>query len=64
MVTVTPVLMVTEKLELPVLPAESFAWTVKLADPEMGVGPESTPALDRLRPTAVRLVAPVVTVQV
>ena len=56
--------MVTEKLAVAVFPRESLAWTVKVAEPAIGVAPESTPALERLNPTAVRLVEPVVTVQV
>jgi hypothetical protein len=37
---------------------------VKLAVPATGVAPESTPPLDMLNPTAVKLLAPEVTLQV
>ena len=64
MVMLTPASIVTEKAMLAVLPAESLAWAVKLAVPATGVVPERSPVLDRLRPTAVKLVEPDVTVQV
>ena len=57
-----PASMVTERFALPVFPDESLAWTVKLAGPATGVDPERSPELDRLSPTAVRLLAPEVTV--
>jgi hypothetical protein len=37
---------------------------VKLAVPATGVAPVSTPPLDKLNPTAVKLLAPEVTLQV
>ena len=43
--------------------AESVTFTLKVALPATGVAPESIPPLDKLSPTAVRLVAPEVTVQ-
>jgi hypothetical protein len=49
---------------LAVFPAESLAWVVKLAVPATGVVPETRPELERLNPTAVRLLVPNVTVQV
>ena len=63
-VMLTPALTVTERVALPVLLAESLAWTVKLAVPATGVAPESSPELDTLSPSAVRLLDPEVTVQV
>ena len=61
---VSPVPMVTESVAVAVFDAESVTLTVKLAVPATGVAPDRTPPLDRLRPTAVRLLAPAVTVQV
>ena len=61
---VSPVPMVTENVWLAVFPYESVTLTVKLAVPAMGVLPEMTPALETLRPTAVRLLLPDVTDQV
>jgi hypothetical protein len=46
------------------LPAESFACAVKLAVPAMGMAPATTPELERLSPTAERLLAPDLTYQV
>jgi hypothetical protein len=63
-VMLSPVSMVTEKLWLAVLPTESVTFTVKLALPATGVVPETTPVLDTLSPTAVRLLATEVTVHV
>jgi hypothetical protein len=54
-------LMDTEKVAVAVVDAESVTLTVKLAVPATGVAPESTPPLDMLNPTAVRLLAPEVT---
>jgi hypothetical protein len=62
-VAVGELLMVTEKLAVAVFDAESVNWTVKLAMPAVSEEPDRTPLLDRLRPTAVRLLAPDVTVQ-
>ena len=59
-----PGLIVTEKVAVAVFEAESVNLTLKLALPAIGVAPDRTPPLDRLRPTAVRLLAPDVTVQV
>jgi hypothetical protein len=53
--------MVTEKFPVAMLPAESFTCTPKVAVPATGVVPESTPPLDKLNPTAARLLAPDVT---
>ena len=64
MVMLTPASMVTEKVVLAVFPAESLAWVVKLAVPATGVVLDRSPVLDRLSPTAVRLVLPEVTVHV
>ena len=63
MVMVRPGLIVTEKVAVAVFEAESVTLTLKLAPPAMGVAPDSTPPLDRLRPTAVKLLPPDVTVQ-
>jgi hypothetical protein len=57
-------LMVTENVTDAVFDAESVTFAVKLALPAIGVEPVNTPALERLRPTAVRLLPPDVTVQV
>ena len=64
MVMAKPGLIVTEKVAVAVFEAESVTLTLKLALPAIGVAPDRTPPLDRLRPTAVRLLAPDVTVQV
>jgi hypothetical protein len=56
--------MVTEKVTDAVFEAESVTFAVKLALPAIGVEPVNTPALERLRPTAVRVLPPDVTVQV
>jgi len=63
-VMVKPGLMVTDKVAVAVLDAESVTLTLKLALPAVGAAPDRTPALERLRPTAVRLLPPEVTVQV
>jgi hypothetical protein len=57
-------LMVTEKVTEAEFEAESVTLAVKLAPPAIGVAPDNTPALERLKPTAVRLLPPEVTVQV
>jgi hypothetical protein len=57
-------LTVTEKVTVAVFEAESVTLAAKLALPAIGVAPVKTPALERLRPTAVRLLPPDVTVQV
>ena len=63
-VIVNPALIVTENARLVVFEAESVTFAVKLAvPPALGVVPERTPLPDRLRPTALRLLAPAVTVQ-
>ena len=54
--------MVTEKVAVAVFEAESVTFTPKLALPATGEEPESTPALDRLSPTAVNWLPPDVTV--
>jgi hypothetical protein len=59
-----PGLMVTENVWLAVLPTESVTFTVKLALPATGVVPATTPPPDTLSPTALRLLAPEVTVHV
>jgi hypothetical protein len=56
--------MVTEKVTVAVFEAESVTLAAKLALPATGVAPDNTPALERLRPIAVRLLPPDVTVQV
>jgi hypothetical protein len=55
---------VSEKVTVAVFDAESVTLAVKLAPPAIGVAPDNTPALERLRPTAVRLGPPDVTVHV
>jgi hypothetical protein len=55
--------MFTEKLAVAVFDAESVTSTEKLALPAVGEEPDRTPPLDRLRPTAVRLLPLDVTVQ-
>jgi hypothetical protein len=57
-------LTVTEKVTVAVFEAESVTLAAKLALPAIGVAPVKTPALERLRPTAVRLLPPDVTVHV
>jgi hypothetical protein len=57
-------LTVTEKVTEAVFDAESVTFAVKLALPDIGVEPDNTPALERLKPTAVRLLPPDVTVHV
>jgi hypothetical protein len=57
-------LMVTEKVTDAVFEAESVTFAVKLAFPAIVVDPVNTPPLERLRPTAVKLLPPDVTVQV
>jgi hypothetical protein len=57
-------LTVTEKVTVAVFEAESVTLAAKLALPANGVAPVKTPALERLRPTAVRLLPPDVTVHV
>jgi hypothetical protein len=57
-------LTVTEKVTVAEFEAESVTLAAKLALPAIGVAPVNTPALERLRPTAVRLLPPEVTVQV
>jgi hypothetical protein len=59
-----PGLIVTEKVAVAVFDAESVTLTPKLALPAMGVVPDTTPPLERLSPTAARLLPPDVTVQV
>ena len=59
----TPALMVSENVAFAVFDAESATVAVKVALPVVGV-PESTPPLERFRFTAVKLLAPDVTVQV
>ena len=56
-------LMVTEKPAVAVFDVESVNSTVKLAVPAVGEEPDRTPLLDRLKPTAARLLPPDVTVQ-
>jgi len=58
-----PLSMFTEKPAVAVFDAESVNSTVKLAMPAVSEEPDRTPPLDRLRPTAVRLLPPDVTVQ-
>jgi hypothetical protein len=58
-----PGLMVTEKVAVVVFETESVTLTPKLALPAIGVVPDRMPPLERLRPTAVRLLAPDVTLQ-
>ena len=58
MVTVNALLTVTEKARLAVWLAESVTVLVKVAVPRVGDAPETTPPLDRLSPTAARLVVP------
>jgi hypothetical protein len=60
----TPALIVTLIVAVAELLAESTTLAVKVAVPATGVAPDNTPALDRLNPTAVKLLAPEVTVQV
>lgn len=62
-VILTAGLTVKTKLAVAELDAESVTFAVKLAVPAIGVAPDSTPALERLRPTEARLEAPEVTVQ-
>ena len=57
------VVMVTAKLVVAVLPAESVTLTPKFAVPAVGEEPDTTPPLDKLKPNAVRLLPPDVTVQ-
>jgi hypothetical protein len=57
-------LIVTENVWLAAFDAESVTLTVKLALPAIGVAPDTRPPLERLRPTAARLLLPDVTVQV
>ena len=54
---------VTEKVTVAEFDAESVTFAVKLALPAAGVAPDSTPAPERLSPTAVRALPPDVTVQ-
>jgi hypothetical protein len=56
--------MVTENVTDAVFEAESVTFAVKLALPAIGVEPVNTPAPERLKPTAVRLLPPDVTVHV
>ncbi len=63
-VTARLALMVTVRLAVAVFPPESVTMTVKVAVPAMGAVPERTPPLERLRPTAERLLAPALTLQV
>ena len=64
MVTLTAGLTVRLKVVLAVFDPESVTETVKVAVPVAAGLPESTPPLERLKFTAVRLLAPAVTVQV
>jgi hypothetical protein len=57
-------LTVTEKVTVAVLEAESVTLAAKLALPAMGVAPDNTPALERLKPIAVSVLPPDVTLQV
>jgi hypothetical protein len=61
---VSAALMVTERVAVAVLFPESVTLAVKVAVPATGVAPVSTPPLDRLNPTLVKLLAPEVTDQV
>ena len=54
-------LIVTVKVSEAEFEAESVTLAVNVAVPAIGVAPDKTPALDKLRPTAVRLGAPEVT---
>jgi hypothetical protein len=63
-VMATAGLTVTEKVTVAEFEAESVTLAAKLALPAIGVAPVNTPAPERLRPTAVRLLPPDVTVQV
>ena len=55
---------VTENVTVAVFDAESVTFAAKLALPAIGVAPDNTPALERLRPTAVRVLPPDVTLHV
>jgi hypothetical protein len=57
-------LTVTEKVTVAVFDAESVTFAAKLALPVIGDAPVNTPALERLRPTAVSVLPPDVTVHV
>ncbi len=50
---VRPGLIVTEKVAVAEFDAESVTFTPNVALPATGEDPESTPALDKLNPTAV-----------
>lgn len=63
-VMVSEALTLTENVTVAVFDAESVTLAAKVALPTVGVAPDNKPALDKLRPIAVRLVPPVVTVQV
>jgi hypothetical protein len=63
-VIVNPLPMVTVKLAVAVLLAESFTCTPKVAEPRVGLEPETTPPVDKLSPTADNWVAPEVTLHV
>jgi hypothetical protein len=63
-VIVTPALIVTLSVAVAELFAESTTFAVNVAVPATGVVPDTTPALDKLSPTAVNWLAPEVTVQV
>jgi uncharacterized protein (UPF0212 family) len=63
-VIVREALIVTEKVTVAVFEAESVTFAAKLALPAIGDAPDNTPALERLRPTAVRLLPPDVIVHV
>jgi hypothetical protein len=60
----TPALMVTLNVAVAKLLAESTTFAVNVAVPVTGVAPDRTPVLDRLNPTAVKLLAPEVTLHV
>jgi uncharacterized protein (UPF0212 family) len=54
-------LTVTVKVTVAVFDAESVTLAAKLALPTIGVEPDKTPALERLRPIAVSVLPPDVT---
>jgi len=60
----TPALIVTLSVAVAELLAESTTLAVNVAVPETGVVPDKTPVFDRLSPTAVKLLAPEVTLHV
>src|SRR5580658_10084537 len=56
--------MVTVKLAVAVLLAESFTCTPKVAEPRVGPEPDTTPPVDKLKPIALSELAPEVTLHV